>query len=120
MLPLGGLATYVTASAYQQTIAHAGHVSPERWIGLALPLLMWLAALAIGWVLANRLLVRPLQGLQAAVERFGRGDRSVRLATLDWRSVEMQSLAAAFDRMADESTRRTMQRCATPSTSSAA
>ena len=102
LLPLGGLATYVTASAYRQTIAHAGHVSIQRWLALALPLLMWLSALAIGWFIANRLLVRPMQGMKAAVERFGRGDTSVRLGGMDWMSVEMQSLAAAFDRMADD------------------
>ncbi len=102
LLPLGGLATYVTASAYRQTIAHAGHVSPQRWVGVALPLLMWLAALLIGWLIANRLLVRPLTGMRAAVERYGAGDTSVRLGTTDWLSAEMTALGRAFDRMADE------------------
>ena len=100
LLPLGGLATYVTASAYRQTIEHAGHVSVQRWIGLALPLLMWLAALLIGWLIANELIVKPLRGLSAAVERQRRGD-NVRLSAMDWMSTEMQALAAAFDRMTD-------------------
>ncbi len=103
LLPLGGLATYVTASAYRQTIEHAGHVSPERWVGLALPLIMWLSALMIGWLIANRLLVQPLTGMRTAVERFRAGDTSIRLGTTDWRSVEMAALGEAFDRMADES-----------------
>jgi len=103
LLPLGGLATYVTASAYRQTIAHAGHVSAGRWIGVALPLAMWLSALAIGWVIANRLLVRPLTGMRAAVDRYSAGDTSVRLGTTDWLSAEMTALGRAFDRMADES-----------------
>ncbi len=103
LLPLGGLATYVTASAYRQTIEHAGHVSAGRWIGLALPLTMWLSALLIGWLIANRLLVRPLTGMRASVERYGAGDTSVRLGTTDWRSVEMAALGRAFDRMAEES-----------------
>ena len=104
LLPLGGLATYVTASAYRQTIEHAGHVSPGRWVGLAVPLLMWLSALLIGWLIANRLLVRPLTGMRASVERYGAGDTSVRLGTTDWRSAEMAALAGAFDRMAEDST----------------
>ena len=101
LLPLGGLATYVTASAYHQTIAHAGHVSIGRWIGLAIPLLMWLSALLIGWLIANELLIKPLRGLRDAVDRQRRGDPSARLSAMDWMSIEMQSLAAAFDRMAD-------------------
>lgn len=101
LLPLGGLATYVTASAYRQTIAHDGHVSAGRWAALAVPLLMWLSALLIGWLIANELLVKPLRGLRDAVDRQRRGDTGVRLGATDWMSVEMQSLAAAFDRMAD-------------------
>ena len=101
LLPLGGLATYVTASAYRQTIAHAGHVSVQRWIAVSLPLLMWLAALLTGWGIANELLVKPLRGLRDAVDRQRRGDTGVRLGRMEWMSVEMQSLAAAFDRMAD-------------------
>ncbi len=103
LLPLGVLATYVTASAYRQTIAHAGHVSPGRWVGVALPLAMWLAALLMGWLVANRLLVRPLTGMRAAVERYGAGDLSVRLGATDWLSAEMTALGRAFDRMADDS-----------------
>ncbi len=103
LLPLGGLATYLTASAYRQTIAHAGHVSPGRWVGLTVPLLMWLSALLIGWLIANRLLVRPLTGMREAVERYGAGETGVRLGTIGWRSAEMAALAAAFDRMADDS-----------------
>lgn len=103
LFPMGLLATWVTVSAYRQTIAHAGHVSSERWIGVSLPLLMWLAALAIGWVIADRLLVRPLQGMRAAVDRYGAGDTTVRLGKTNWRSAEMTSLGAAFDRMADDS-----------------
>ena len=103
LLPLGALATYVTASAYRQTIALAGHVSVERKAMVTLPLLMWLAALAIGWFLADRLVVRPLRSMRGSVDRYGRGETDIRLGTTDWVSVEMRALAAAFDRMADES-----------------
>lgn len=104
LLPLGLLATYVTASAYTQTIAHAGHVSIARWIGLALPTAMWLAALAIGWFIADRLLVQPLGRMRAAVDRYSAGDTSVRLSHGRFLSAEMTALARAFDRMADDST----------------
>lgn len=101
LLPLGGLATYVTAAAYRETIAHAGHVSSRQWFGLAIPLAMWLSALLIGWGIAHELLVKPLRQLRDAVDRQRLGDHNARLGTIDWMSIEMQSLAAAFDRMAD-------------------
>lgn len=105
LLPLGVLATMATASALNKVITHAGHVSAMEWIALGLPLAMWLAALAIGWFFADRLLIRPLQGMRAAVSRYGRGDTSIRLGDTDWLSAEMTALAAAFDRMANDSGR---------------
>ncbi len=105
LLPLGGLATYVTLSAYRALLFHAGHVSPSRWIGLALPLLMWLAALAIGWLIADRLLVKPLTAMRAAVERYAAGETTVRIGATDYLSAEMTALAGAFDRLANDSAR---------------
>lgn len=105
LLPLGVLATIVTASAYEQVLRHAGHVSPQRWIGLTLPLLMWLTALLIGWGLANRLLVRPLTRMRALLERYRAGETSIRLGPVGFFSAEMAALAAEFDRMADDGDR---------------
>lgn len=105
LLPLGVLATLTTASAYHQILAESGAVSVASWIGLALPLLMWLAALLIGWLIANQMLVRPLTQMRSAVERFRLGDTSVRLGKTDYFSAEMTELAAAFDAMAEEGAR---------------
>ena len=103
LLPLGCLATYMTASSYRATIERGGDVSEQHWFVLALPLMMWLSALLIGWLVADRLLVGPLTGMRAAVERYGAGETAIRLGATDWRSSEMAALAAAFDRMADDS-----------------
>ncbi|USI73297.1 sensor histidine kinase [Sphingomonas morindae] len=43
-------------------------LSANELLITALPLLMWLAAAAIGWVVANRLILRPLGELQRAIE----------------------------------------------------
>ena len=99
VLPLGALATYVTASAYRQAIARAGHVSVYDWLALSVPFIMWLSALLIGWLIADQLIIRPLHRLREAVDRQRRGDTGIRLADLNWMSVEMQALAAAFDGM---------------------
>jgi two-component sensor histidine kinase len=103
LLPLGGLATYVTLSAYQAVLFHSGHVSASRWIGLALPLLMWLTALLIGWLIADRLLVQPMTAMRAAVERYSAGETTIRIGTTDYFSAEMTALAEAFDRLANDS-----------------
>jgi len=105
LLPLGGLATYVTLSAYRALLFHSGYVSGGRWVGLALPMLMWLAALLIGWLIADRLLVKPMTAMRAAVERYAAGDTTIRIGTADYLSAEMTALAGAFDRLANDSAR---------------
>lgn len=102
LLPLGVLATLGTIDAFNRVIASSGHVSVQLWATAALPLMMWLAALAIGWIIADRLLVRPLVHVREVVERYGRGETSVRLGQTDYLSQEMTALADAFDRMADD------------------
>jgi two-component sensor histidine kinase len=103
LLPLGALATFVTLSAYRALLFHSGEVSASRWVGLALPLLMWLAALLIGWLVADRLLVQPLKRMCAAVERYTAGETTIRIGRTDHLSAEMTALAAAFDRLANDS-----------------
>lgn len=105
LLPLGVLATVVTASAYRQVLDNRGEVSPERWLGLAVPLLMWLTALLIGWRLAERMLVRPLTRMRDLVDRYGQGETLIRLGATGFYSQEVAALAAAFDRLADDTAR---------------
>ena len=71
-------------------------------MGVALPLLMWLAALLIGWLVAERYIVRPLTGMRRAVEAYAGGDKSVRLNPGGFTSREVGALALAFDAMADK------------------
>jgi two-component system sensor histidine kinase CpxA len=67
-------------------ILQANHL----WVGLVAVLLCYFLA---------RHLTAPLRQLQAAVERFGRGDFSARTAST--RADELGDLARTFDRMAD-------------------
>jgi len=101
LLPLAGLALCVTVSIYQNTIQHAAMFLPQQWVVLGTPLLMLLWALVIGWLIADRILVRPLTNMRAAVEHYGGGGTRFRLATIDWQSAEMAALAVAFDDMAE-------------------
>ena len=65
------------------------------------PQYLWVlaAVIALCWALA-RYLTRPLRQTQAAIERFGRGDFSVR--TRSRRRDELGELARTFDRMAEQ------------------
>lgn len=69
---------------------------------IALPLLMWLAALGIGWWAARILVAEPLVRMQRAVERYRSGDKLQRIGDENLQSREMAQFAAAFDRTADE------------------
>jgi len=74
-------------------------------LGIALPALMWLTAVAIAWVALRVLVARPLTAMRAAVERYSRGDRSVRVTPSAGRGQELMALAHAFDAMADQADR---------------
>lgn len=73
-------------------------------LSIAFPALMWLAALLIGWLAIDRLVVGPLVQMRRAVERYGAGDPTVRLGLQDYDTQEMAMLASSFDRMADQIT----------------
>ncbi|MGI4878563.1 MAG: sensor histidine kinase, partial [Janthinobacterium lividum] len=101
LFPLGVLATLMAARAYRHALAAGGEPPTQRWLAVLLPMAMWLAALAMGWLVTDRLLVQPLTRLRRAVERYGRGETSIRLASIDFLSHEVAEVADAFDRMAD-------------------
>jgi two-component sensor histidine kinase len=50
------------------------HVATTDRLLLLLPLLMWVAAALITWLLVSRLLIRPLKRLERAVREFKPGD----------------------------------------------
>lgn len=64
---------------------------------LLLPVLMWVAAAFITWLLVSRLLIRPLKELQRAVLRYQPGG-TLELPTKLGPSTEIQELRDAFGR----------------------
>lgn len=101
LLPLGILALWITLASYEHGAEHLGTVPTLHWLVIVAPLFMWVWALVVGWLIADRLLVRPLTNMRAAVEHYGSGGTRVRLAAIDWQSSELTALATAFDAMAD-------------------
>ncbi len=65
---------------------------------LLLPVLMWVAAALISWLLVSRLLVRPLKRLERAVVRYQPGDAALDLPRKLGPSTEIQELRHAFTR----------------------
>lgn len=82
--------------------APAPRLTTNQALIIALPALMWLSALGIGWLAIDRLVVGPLIQMRRSVERYASGDATVRLGAHNYATQEMAHLGAAFDRMADQ------------------
>jgi two-component sensor histidine kinase len=65
---------------------------------LLLPVLMWVTAAFISWLLVSRLLIRPLKRLQQAVLNYQPGSGTLDLPTRLGPSTEIQELREAFAR----------------------
>jgi two-component sensor histidine kinase len=65
---------------------------------LLLPVLMWIAAAVITWLLVGRLLIRPLKRLQRAVLNYQPGEPAIDLPNKLGPSREIQELRDAFAR----------------------
>jgi two-component sensor histidine kinase len=85
-------------------------ISPLERLLLLLPLVMWVAAALITWLLVTRLLVRPLKRLERAVLVYRPGEGQLELPRRLGPSREIQELRNAFGRTIDrveESERQT-------------
>ena len=65
---------------------------------LLLPVLMWVAAALITWLLVSRLLIRPLRRLERAVIQYQPGEAEIDLPRKLGPSTEIQELRDAFAR----------------------
>lgn len=73
-------------------------ITPGDRLVLLLPLLMWIAAAMITWLLVSRLLVRPLKRLERAVTQYQPGSGPLNLPRKLGPSEEIQELRDAFAR----------------------
>ena len=78
-------------------IAHQ-RIRPIDRLLLLLPLLMWIAAAAITWLLVSRLLVRPLKTLERSVLAYRPGEGPLDLPRMLGPSEEIRELRNAFAR----------------------
>ena len=99
VLSLGGGGLRVLA------VRQSTDLSIPQAVNIALPILMWLGAVAIGWLAIRWLVVAPLAQVRGSLDRYAAGDVGVRLAERRFRTQEVRDLGDAFDRMADQISR---------------
>ena len=63
------------------------------------PVLMWLWASLVGWLIVQRLLLRPLSRIQDAILAYKPGDRGLDLPTLRTPAQEIGALGEAFNQV---------------------
>lgn len=76
--------------------ANTAPIRAIEWLMVLMPILMWLAAGLIGWLVMERLVLRPLAQLQRAVDGYDIANGPLRTPALKTPSQEIRSLAQAF------------------------
>jgi two-component sensor histidine kinase len=66
-----------------------------------LPLVMWVAAALLSWLLVRRLLLQPLARLKSAVSEYEPGDQGLELPTKFGAATEIRDVSMAFERAVD-------------------
>lgn len=101
LLPLGIVALIAGAHSYTNLRAAHARVGALQVLGVALPALMWIAAIAIAGISLHRLVNVPLRAMRRVVDRRAAGYLEARMASDPAGTSELAELAAAFNLMAD-------------------
>ncbi|HYI64870.1 MAG TPA: histidine kinase dimerization/phosphoacceptor domain -containing protein [Allosphingosinicella sp.] len=70
-------------------------------VGMLTPVLMWLWASVVGWILVQRLLLFPLGRIQNVIAAYRPGERPLDLPTLRTPAHEIGALGRAFSRVTE-------------------
>lgn len=76
-------------------------ISASEIVAIVLPLVMWLAAALLGWLIVDRLLLRPIKAMQEAVLAYQPGGPSISVPSLNTPATEIRDLGHAFVRVTD-------------------
>lgn len=101
LLPLGVAALIAAFHSFAAMDALNSRVDALQALGVALPALMWIAAVAITSITLSQLVIRPLRRVRSTVDRYAAGNLDARLGGRRLFSPELAGVAAAFDAMAD-------------------
>lgn len=75
--------------------------SPVELLSILLPLVMWAAAALIGWLVVNRMLIRPLRRLERAVSSYKPGEIVEPLSGMETSAQELRQLSETFRRITE-------------------
>lgn len=74
-------------------------ISATDLLMMMMPLLMWIFAAIIGWIIITRLLLKPLARMQRAIARYQPGDREFSIPHFSSPAREIGELGTAFSRV---------------------
>ena len=74
-------------------------VTATELLVILTPVLMWLWASLVGWIIVQRLLLRPLGRIQNVISAYKPGDRGLDLPTVRSPALEIAALGQAFDQV---------------------
>jgi hypothetical protein len=78
---------------------YAPPVTATEALVILTPVLMWLWASLVGWIIVQRLLLRPLGRIQDVISAYRPGDRGLSLPTLRTPAREIGALGEAFNQV---------------------
>ena len=80
-------------------IAAVVPISAAELLMVLLPVLMWIAAAIVGWIIVDRLLLKPLMRMQRVISAYQPGDAGLDLPSLATPAREIGALGQAFDQV---------------------
>ncbi|QDP19140.1 sensor histidine kinase [Sphingomonas xanthus] len=101
--PLARTNMYVVNGG-QLAVRTTGPISTSTWrdqLSLFLPLLMWVVAALLSWLLVRRLLLNPLARLQRSISEYQPGHNSLQLPERLGPTTEIRELSQSFQRAVD-------------------
>ena len=84
-----------------RTVSQIGRFSQLDQFQMFLPLIMWLAAALLSWLLVRRLLLQPLKRLQLAISEYQPGEETLELPNNLGAASEIRDLCTSFERAVD-------------------
>ena len=78
---------------------YAPPASATEALVILTPVLMWLWASLVGWIIVQRLLLRPLGRIQEVISAYKPGDRGLDLPTVSTPAREIGALGEAFNQV---------------------
>ncbi|MBV9881377.1 MAG: HAMP domain-containing protein [Sphingomonadaceae bacterium] len=78
------------------------HIPPltlTEAVVILMPVLMWLWASLVGWIIVQRLLLQPLRRIQQGISAYKPGDRGLDLPTVRTPAHEIGALGEAFNKV---------------------